>query len=86
MDDRESTQTTLKRATSVFRRKGGLLRMSDAVRAGVHRDTLRAMIERGDLEKLSRGLYRLIDSPTPTHPDLAAVAVNPRSSEVSENG
>lgn len=49
--------------------------MSDAVRAGVHRDTLRAMVERGDLEKLSRGLYRLIDSPTPTHPDLAAVAV-----------
>ena len=49
--------------------------MSDAVRAGVHRDTLRVMVERGGLEKLSRGLYRLIDSPTPMHPDLAAVAV-----------
>ena len=75
MDDKESAQSTLKRAKSVFRREGGLLRMSDAVRAGVHRDTLRAMVERGDLEKLSRGLYRLIDSPAPTHPDLAAVAV-----------
>jgi len=75
MDDTKSTQSTIRRAESVFKRKGGLLRMSDAVRAGVHRDTLRVMVERGDLEKLSRGLYRLIDSPAPTHPDLAAVAV-----------
>ncbi len=75
MDEREPVQTALKRATTAFRRNGGLLRMSEAVRAGVHRDTLRVMVERGELEKLSRGLYRLIDSPTPTHPDLAAVAV-----------
>ena len=75
MDDTQSAQSTIKRAESVFKRKGGLLRMSDAVRAGVHRDTLRVMVERGDLEKLSRGLYRLIDSPVPTHPDLEAVAV-----------
>ena len=75
MDDIKSAQSTIKRAESVFKRKGGLLRMSDAVRAGIHRDTLRVVVERGDLEKLSRGLYRLIDSRTPSHPDLAAVAV-----------
>lgn len=75
MDEIKSAQSTIKRAESVFKRKGGLLRMSDAIRAGVHRDTLRVMVERGDLEKLSRGLYRLIDSRTPSHPDLAAVAV-----------
>ena len=51
-----------------------MLRRSEAVRAGVHRDKLRVMVERGELEKIGRGLYRLIDSPTPTHPDLAAVA------------
>ena len=39
------------------------------------RDTLRVMVERGNLKKLSRGLYRLIDSQMPTHPDLTAVAV-----------
>ena len=33
------------------------------------------MVERGELEKISRGFYRLIDSQMPTHPDLAAVAV-----------
>jgi predicted transcriptional regulator of viral defense system len=75
MDEIKSAQSTIKRAESVFKRKGGLLRMSDAIRAGVHRDTLRVMVQRGDLEKLSRGLYRLIDSRTPSHPDLAAVAV-----------
>ena len=75
MDDIKSAQSTIKRAESVFKRKGGLLRMADAVRAGVHRDTLRVMVERGELEKISRGLYRLIDSQMPTHPDLAAVAV-----------
>lgn len=75
MDDIKSAQSTIKRAESVFKRKGGLLRMSDAIRAGVHRDTLRVMVERGELEKISRGLYRLIDSQMPTHPDLAAVAV-----------
>ncbi|MCA9011984.1 MAG: type IV toxin-antitoxin system AbiEi family antitoxin domain-containing protein [Planctomycetaceae bacterium] len=62
-------------ARSLFQRKGGLLRMSEAIRAGVHRDTLRVMVERGELEKISRGLYRIIDSRTPSHPDLAAVAV-----------
>ena len=75
MDDAKSVQSTITRAESVFRRKGGLLRMSVAVRAGVHRDTLRVMVERGHLEKISRGLYRLIDSPTPSHLYLAAVAV-----------
>ena len=75
MDEIKSAQSTIKRAESVFKRKGGLLRMSDAIRAGVHRDTLRVMVERGYLEKLSRGLYRLIDSRTPSHPDLAVVSV-----------
>lgn len=75
MDMSNLKRNTYGDAIAAFRRSGGFMRMSAAVRAGVHRDTLRAMVERGDLEKLSRGLYRLIDFPTPTHPDLAAVAV-----------
>lgn len=62
------------RAKSVFRQKGGLLRMSQALQAGIHRDTLRVMIEQGDLEKLSRGLYQLADAEPLSHPDLAVVA------------
>lgn len=48
--------------------------MSEAIRAGIHRDTLRVMVEEGALEKISRGLYQLVDAPTASHPDLAAVA------------
>ncbi|HUE69331.1 MAG TPA: type IV toxin-antitoxin system AbiEi family antitoxin domain-containing protein [Pirellulaceae bacterium] len=75
MDIGKSKQTVASHAIAAFKRHGGLLRMSDAIRAGVHRDTLRAMVERGDLERISRGLYRLSDAPSLTHPDLATVAV-----------
>lgn len=61
------------RAKSVFKQKGGLLRMSAAIRAGIHRDTLRKMVERGDVHKVSRGLYQLVEALPPSHPDLAAV-------------
>lgn len=48
--------------------------MAVAVRAGIHRDTLRVMVEQGELEKISRGLYQLVGAPLPSHPDLAVVA------------
>lgn len=50
------------------------MRMSEAIQAGVHRETLRIMVEQGELEKLSRGLYQLANVPPPSHPDLAVVA------------
>ena len=48
--------------------------MSEAMRAGIHRDTLNLMVEQGELEKLSRGLYQLGDAEPLSHPDLAVVA------------
>lgn len=72
--DVASPTTPIDRAKAAFRRQGGLMRMSQAVRAGIHRDTLRTMVERGELEKPSRGLYQLVDFRRPTHPDLATVA------------
>jgi predicted transcriptional regulator of viral defense system len=74
MDISDLKNSPIERAKSVFRQKGGLLRMSQALQAGIHRDTLRAMVEQGDLEKLSRGLYRLADAEPLSHPDLAVVA------------
>lgn len=68
------TQTPVEHAKTVFRRSGGLLRMAEAVEAGIHRRTLRAMVEQGGLERVSRGLYRLADAAPPAHPDLVAVA------------
>lgn len=48
--------------------------MSEALAAGVHRDTLKSMIERGEVQKLSRGLYQLVDAEPLAEPDLAVVA------------
>jgi len=63
-----------KTAVGVFRSNGGLLRMSEAIRAGISRKTLYAMRDEGVLERLSRGVYRLASLPGLEAPDLVAVA------------
>jgi predicted transcriptional regulator of viral defense system len=63
------------KARAAFRRHGGLMRMADAIRAGIHRRTLYAMRDAGQVEALARGLYRLADAPPLGHPDLVTVAV-----------
>jgi len=48
--------------------------MSEAIKMGIHRRELYALRDRGDLEVISRGLYRLVDTPDPSLPDLIPVA------------
>jgi predicted transcriptional regulator of viral defense system len=48
--------------------------MADAVRSGIHRRTLYAMRDAGQVEVLARGLYRLADAPPLGSPDLVTVA------------
>jgi predicted transcriptional regulator of viral defense system len=62
------------RAERLFRERGGMLKMAEAVRAGIHRRTLYALRDAGVLERLGRGLYRLANAPPLGHPDLVAVA------------
>jgi predicted transcriptional regulator of viral defense system len=59
----------------LFRRQGGVLRTRDALRLGVHPRTLYQMREAGDLEQLSRGLYRLRGLPKLSNPDLVTVSL-----------
>jgi predicted transcriptional regulator of viral defense system len=63
------------KAKAAFRKHGGILRMTDAVKAGIHRRTLYAMRDAGVIEQLSRGLYRLADAPPLGNPDLVTVAL-----------
>lgn len=63
-----------KDAVDIFRNNGGILRMSEAVQAGISRKTLYAMRDEGVLEQLSRGVYRLASLPGLEAPDLVAVA------------
>jgi len=62
------------KALEVFRKAGGVLRYSDAVRLGVHPDTLAGLLARERLERIARGFYRLADLPPLSMPDLASVA------------
>lgn len=48
--------------------------MSEALSAGINRYTLYSMFEKGELERLSRGIYRLSKMPTASEPDLIIVA------------
>ena len=65
---------TTERAIQIFRERGGLLRMSDALKLGIHRRTLYRMRDEGLVEAVSRGLYRLADLPDLSSPDLVTVA------------
>jgi predicted transcriptional regulator of viral defense system len=65
---------SMQQAIYAFKRHGGMLRMTDAVAAGIHRRTLYRMRDAGLLEKMSRGLYRLAGAPPLTNPDLVTVA------------
>jgi predicted transcriptional regulator of viral defense system len=66
--------SALAKAKAAFRKHGGIMRMANAVQAGIHRNTLYAMRDAGVLEQLSRGLYRLADAPPLANPDLVTVA------------
>src|SRR5438477_9483606 len=63
------------KAKTAFKKHGGVLRMTQAVKAGIHRRTLYAMRDAGIIEQLSRGLYRLADAPPLGNPDLVTVAL-----------
>ncbi len=66
--------TAFDKAVQIFRRSGGILRTAQAVREGIHPSTLYAMRDSGVLDMVSRGVYRLSDSPPLGNPDLVTVA------------
>ena len=65
---------TFARERRLFRQKGGLLRTSAALRAGIHPRILYKMRDTGIVEQLDRGLFRLASLPAPANPDLLTVA------------
>ena len=68
-------QNGFRKGKSIFRRLGGTVRTSEAIRAGIHPRMLYAMRDAGEVERLSRGVYRLAELPPLAHPDLVSVAV-----------
>jgi len=69
------SQDNFEKAKKTFRSSGGVLRMNEALKAGIHRRMLYSMVEAGVIEQLSRGLYRLADLPALGNPDLVSVSL-----------
>jgi predicted transcriptional regulator of viral defense system len=66
--------TVTKQAHRIFKERQGTLRTFEALRAGIHPRTLYALRDRGEIEQIARGLFRLAELPPPGEPDLLTVA------------
>lgn len=66
--------TNTQKAIEIFKTHRGILRNSEAQKLGIHPQTLARMLDRGQLTKEERGLYRLADSEIDADPDLINVA------------
>ncbi len=64
----------LAKERDIFRKNGGILRTAQAIKLGIHPRTLYAMREKGIIEVLSRGLFRLSELPPLDQPDLTTIA------------
>jgi predicted transcriptional regulator of viral defense system len=62
------------KAVDVIRQLGGTIRTIEAIRNGVHPRILYALRDRGTLERISRGVYRLSELSPLSNPDLVTVA------------
>jgi len=64
-----------KRPEEIFRKHGGQLRMSEAIKHGITRYMLYSLRDKGVIEQVSRGIYRLVELPPISNPDLVTVSL-----------
>jgi predicted transcriptional regulator of viral defense system len=64
-----------KRPEEIFRSCGGQLRMSEAIECGITRYMLYSLRDKGVIEKISRGVYRLATLPPISNPDFLTVSL-----------
>ena len=60
---------------AIFREHGGQLRMSEAIAQGISRYTLYSLRDKGIIEQVTRGVYRLVELPPISKPDLVTVSL-----------
>ncbi len=60
-------------ATAMFAKHGGMLRTSQALKLGIHPRTLYRLRDAGEIERVGRGLYRLMTASPLANPDWAAI-------------
>ncbi|NGX38824.1 MAG: hypothetical protein KR126chlam1_00137 [Chlamydiae bacterium] len=62
------------KALEIFQSKGGILRTSEALEAGIHPRTLYQLRDRNAIEQITRGLYGIAGLPEVSDPDLVIAA------------
>ncbi len=67
--------TATDKAKTIILKQGGIIRTQEAIRQGIHPRTLYQLRDSGELEQLSRGVYKLRDGKPLEHPDLVTVAI-----------
>tara|TARA_R110002110_G_C13427504_1_gene715006 strand:+ start:224 stop:832 length:609 start_codon:yes stop_codon:yes gene_type:complete len=66
---------TTEAAISIFKQHGGILRTKDAISLGINPKTLYSMRDKGYIDSLNRGIFRLVDSTADaTYIDLIIVS------------
>ena len=64
-----------KRPEEIFKKYNGQLRMSEAIKSGISRYMLYKLRDKGIIEQISRGIYRLVELPPISNPDLVTVSL-----------
>lgn len=62
------------KAMRLIRKHGSTFRTAEIIKAGVHPVTLYGLLHDGFIERLSRGVYRLVETDQISQPDLVIVA------------
>jgi predicted transcriptional regulator of viral defense system len=63
------------RPEEIFRQHGGQMRMSEAIGNGITRYMLYSLRDKGVIEQVSGGIYRLVELPPISNPDLVTVCL-----------
>lgn len=63
------------RLIEFIRKKGGFANTSDLINAGFYKALIGEALDSGRIERLSRGVYSLVEIPDMQYPDLVAVSV-----------
>jgi len=74
---------SIQKAIQVFKAHGGIMRTKTVLEEGVHGSVLYSMKKEGIVEKLSWGLYYLVDSPPGDYPDLVKVSMKAPNSVIA---
>ncbi len=74
MSEKKNRPNARDKAKQVIHQNGGIIKISEAIHGGIHPRTLYQLRDTGDLEQISRGIYRLTEIEPVSNQDFIVVA------------